>query len=1243
MEDLKALQDYLTVSHPGCLLMPTKETGKLPLWPHKDDQYKIEDVYSKGLNHMQEGCLILFSANLIVIDIDDKDYSETFENCSPDFAKTVCTETRKGYHYYFTRTERCNEVNMFDGARQLFINEDTPFPIDIKTICKTGTKGCIAIPPSPNKTWVRKLGEYTPLPMPDTFINFYIAKQKKHVTNTINTINIVDYFDTSYIDQIMNCLKSYRANNYTQWISVGWCLHNISETLLSTWIKFSKSSTKYFDGECEKLWPLMRNTGYGIGSLKLWAKEDNPELYKQIIFKDDKKRKYSTIVKSQNIEKSVLSFIKVITFIMKDVLNIKDFNIEATRTDKITYEIVSFNFGFINLHDYLCFKKIVKYFCKYESSHIKQHFKYIYNSVEELMYFSLSTSDDLELCLMNTEHKLESICDRYLIKTVKDVLKLSTFYKYKIKNDLYRDVLENITYFEEITPIYEVNNCIKYLLSCIPSPQNIEIWKLVGKILFNTNSIISLWKQWDLTRSDLADEHWKQFKSNDKYNEDLLLFISELYIKDCKISFEHLKMVHQLYLDKTINTTFEGIIEEYNIDVIDPIQGRCKPFDIINKDLYVSISPMGSGKSYRCIEAVKPLLNYYDTVLVPTSRQTYADNITARYIADLDTKFLCYKDVSLQELRDADMLVVQMESILKANKELFEMILGDEILSLLSQLSSDTIKKRFEECLARFLHYICNAKKIILCDAFSSNQLLNFIRFIQMNHIDKDFRIQMSLNRAKIIQRRAYKVGIITGKNKERILNNFMYEIFKKIDANKKIVIVSGSKKELDNIMYMIHQKYPNKILKSYTSDMDDIACREELRECEKHWIIPDVLGWTSKILIGVNFSIPDIFDSIFVIGDNNTCLVRDIHQSMMRVRHLISDEIYYIVNEKDCIEKQDRIAKDLEFFISQAVFNLSRVSYNRHMTQYKEFITYLLGYNDYEKYITRRCYTKEFERLLLEQNYEILDISDANKKNIDISFIPLNDNTENEYDNLSKFISLNEDKIPYIEEKVKTYKATLEDKKILKVYYFNRLFRNILGNEQEKIQEWESLFNVYDSRYGKYLKQMQLECRARQGDIETMINDSNKNLFTSIDINKVRYIINICDSLGIQHSLNFKVFTEDDLNKLYNALKNEWNDIIKTFSIRSTVKSDNKPKLMCSYLNSIWMEWCGLNFKANIIGRKSINNNRIYIYEYNIMKPNQETSIYDTIIKNDLLLNYLKICYTPQEIVYSINDELEL
>ena len=99
-----------------------------------------------------------------------------------------------------------------------------------------------------------------------------------------------------YVNSLVEILSIDRAEKYELWIRLGWCLRNIDHRMLDTWIEFSKKSPKFQDGEWDKLWNYMKEDGLGLGTLHMWARQDNPEQYKEIIKKDLS----SLIFKSKN-------------------------------------------------------------------------------------------------------------------------------------------------------------------------------------------------------------------------------------------------------------------------------------------------------------------------------------------------------------------------------------------------------------------------------------------------------------------------------------------------------------------------------------------------------------------------------------------------------------------------------------------------------------------------------------------------------------------------------------------------------------------------------------------------------------------------------------------------------------------------------------------------------------------------------------------------------------------------------
>ena len=108
---------------------------------------------------------------------------------------------------------------------------------------------------------------------------YELMMKQKNIKNNQAYKNDISNMDVKMCSKLVGLLKHERADDYIMWRDVGFCLHNIDESLLDLWIEFSKQSPKFKEGICEKVWKTFKNSGYGMGSLHLWAKSDNLDKY----------------------------------------------------------------------------------------------------------------------------------------------------------------------------------------------------------------------------------------------------------------------------------------------------------------------------------------------------------------------------------------------------------------------------------------------------------------------------------------------------------------------------------------------------------------------------------------------------------------------------------------------------------------------------------------------------------------------------------------------------------------------------------------------------------------------------------------------------------------------------------------------------------------------------------------------------------------------------------------------------
>ena len=85
------------------------------------------------------------------------------------------------------------------------------------------------------------------------------------------------------IKKLLSCLNDTRFK-YQYWLNVGFIIYNETKNI-KIWKKWSKNYKKYDEDEINNKWLTMKdnkNNKLGIGTLIMYAKEDNEPLYNEL-------------------------------------------------------------------------------------------------------------------------------------------------------------------------------------------------------------------------------------------------------------------------------------------------------------------------------------------------------------------------------------------------------------------------------------------------------------------------------------------------------------------------------------------------------------------------------------------------------------------------------------------------------------------------------------------------------------------------------------------------------------------------------------------------------------------------------------------------------------------------------------------------------------------------------------------------------------------------------------------------
>lgn len=110
-----------------------------------------------------------------------------------------------------------------------------------------------------------------------------ILKEKKQNIKKYKKLSVERELEMA--KKLLPMISIYRSEDYTEWMTVGWALYNISEGStdgLELWLEFSsRSEDNYDETRCVYEWDRMVKKDITIGTLKYYASIDNPDQFRE--------------------------------------------------------------------------------------------------------------------------------------------------------------------------------------------------------------------------------------------------------------------------------------------------------------------------------------------------------------------------------------------------------------------------------------------------------------------------------------------------------------------------------------------------------------------------------------------------------------------------------------------------------------------------------------------------------------------------------------------------------------------------------------------------------------------------------------------------------------------------------------------------------------------------------------------------------------------------------------------------
>jgi len=272
----------------------------------KDDDHFNEKNIMYYDNPANAYYLLISKANIVVLDIDIKGDSTAQEALTEEAynrlfeASSYVVETgSKGLHFYFQSKEKLKRVvdvkqwkswfrpgmeGAIDIITDYIIVEGSSYEYQGKTYTYRGIKPGATIHSITfhQDIWNDIKSVSTPLNeviVPDETLSDIAPIQREAFE--VCTKKITE------VEQLVSLLSEERATAYDSWIKVAFVLKGLFYDLpdgLELFKQFSSLSYKYKESECEKAYRSVvpRTNGLTKKSLFNWAREDNPEKFKEL-------------------------------------------------------------------------------------------------------------------------------------------------------------------------------------------------------------------------------------------------------------------------------------------------------------------------------------------------------------------------------------------------------------------------------------------------------------------------------------------------------------------------------------------------------------------------------------------------------------------------------------------------------------------------------------------------------------------------------------------------------------------------------------------------------------------------------------------------------------------------------------------------------------------------------------------------------------------------------------------------
>lgn len=725
----------------------------------------------------------------------------------------------------------------------------------------------------------------------------------------------------------------------------------------------------------------------------------------------------------------------------------------------------------------------------------------------------------IETDLIDNKKNQPKVDDSYIISDKKGIYNKDEIKKIKLDNNkeydleiikpYLREIIDNI-HSKRSENFYEWSNILISLKSI-----DIDSYDIFD----NFSKKTSLKNQYNKIENRKI---WNKTKINNKYNIHYLLNLLRIDNRDKYIEIS--KKINYIinpideindkiknFYDMNINNIdHNNNIEKIDLKDDEIINNQYLSKDLLkkytNKNLIIQ-SPMNSGKSTIIYELIKEYVKENKSICIITPRIKYGIFTQKNILKDLNINFDLYIDDKFKDKRlDSKNLIIQIESLSRIKKYKYDLIILDEVKSLLSRFGLNNINchSNYIKNSLKFESLIQNCDRYIAADGYINNFCIESLYEINKNEINEDNKMKILINNNLNVKRKYLMFS------KEKAIIN---DIFRSLDLGLKIVVYCSYKSTIETIKKIFNNRYEfdKKKMVSHHADEFMITQKEIFDNIDENWTV-DLLIYSGSISVGIDYNKKN-FNQMYIIGKNIN-LVNDIIQSSLRCR-VLEDNIIKIYLDQ---YNKDNVIYDIsknkyieEIKNKENLYKTNNIEYNN----VNKWLNNLIIDLKYEKELNNVYFNDIFKYFLKRSQYERIEL------------------TKDQWDDIYRF------KLEYV-EKDKINIQYLQYKKLEYIEDISKLYE-----EENKKKENESKIITYVKKNGELMtvEYKQTEKNKKEITNEIIIDKIDDEIDKGLIGGEMTYKKNLKSMLNIEDDiLNIEDYNIEQKEKILKYYHENYN-----------------------------------------------------------------------------------------------------